>query len=69
MYNLDIPVSEALLMRPPEFTGIHSCSADDTLGHILDSIRTDQVRRFIVLEDTKLKGIISLSDILRYLIE
>nr|KAJ3411104.1 hypothetical protein HK105_002722 [Polyrhizophydium stewartii] len=56
-YNLDMPVKEALLRRTP-----------DTLGRVLETIRTTTVHRFIVLRDDRLHGIISLRDILRYLI-
>ena len=48
--------------------GIHSCTLNDTLGHMLDAIKNTDVRRFVVLEGKKFKGLVSLSDILRYLI-
>ncbi|KAL2911632.1 AMP-activated serine/threonine-protein kinase regulatory subunit [Polyrhizophydium stewartii] len=67
-YNLDMPVKEALLRRTPDFEGIHSCTTQDTLGRVLETIRTTTVHRFIVLRDDRLHGIISLRDILRYLI-
>ena len=67
-YNLDMPVSDALLKRTNDFTGIHSCSLQDTLGQLLESIRMAPVQRFVVLQDSKLKGVLSLSDILKYLI-
>jgi 5'-AMP-activated protein kinase regulatory gamma subunit len=68
-YNLDMPVSEALQKRSTEFTGIHSCSLHDTLGQLLDSIKAGPVMRFVVLNDSKLVGILSLSDILGYLVK
>ncbi len=67
-YNLDMPVSDALSKRTADFTGIHSCSLQDTLGQIMESIRNGPVQRFVVLEDSKLKGLLSLSDILRFLV-
>ncbi|KAI8892903.1 hypothetical protein BC833DRAFT_616062 [Globomyces pollinis-pini] len=67
-YNLDMPVCEALLQRSQDFTGIYSCCLTDTLGQVLMSIKSSQVRRFVILEDNKLKGLLSLSDILGYLI-
>ena len=73
-YNLSMPVSEALLKRPTvifikqDFAGIHSCTEYDTLGHMLDAIKNTDVRRFVVLDGKKFKGLVSLSDILRYLI-
>jgi CBS domain-containing protein len=67
-YNLDMPVSDALQKRSTDFTGIHSCSLQDTLGQILQSIKAGPVMRFVVLDNGKLAGILSLSDILKYLI-
>jgi 5'-AMP-activated protein kinase, regulatory gamma subunit len=43
-YNLDIPVSEALLSRPSDFTGIHTCAGTDTLGSILEAIQKAAIR-------------------------
>lgn len=68
-YNLDILISEALLSRPPDFSGIHTCSSNDTLGSLLDAILKTFVRRFVVIRDECLIGIISLSDILKYMIK
>ncbi|KAJ3292225.1 AMP-activated serine/threonine-protein kinase regulatory subunit [Borealophlyctis nickersoniae] len=68
-YDLEMPVSEALIRRSPDFEGIHACSETDTLGHILETIRSMPVHRFIVVgEDKRLKGVVSLSDLLDYLI-
>ncbi|KAJ3134708.1 AMP-activated serine/threonine-protein kinase regulatory subunit [Physocladia obscura] len=58
--DLSIPLSHALAGRSTEFAGIHTCSADETLGNILDTIRKMTVHRFIVLEDNICKGILSL---------
>ena len=67
-YDLQVPIREALLYRSPDFEGIHSCSPSDTLGSLLDSMRSTIVHRFIVLKDNRLFGIVSLSDILAFLI-
>ncbi|KND00647.1 AMP-activated serine/threonine-protein kinase regulatory subunit SNF4 [Spizellomyces punctatus DAOM BR117] len=68
-YDLEMPVSEALVKRSPDFEGIHTCTLSDTLGHVLETIRRMPVHRFIVVQDNKLKGVVSLSDLLGYLIE
>jgi CBS domain-containing protein len=67
-YNLDILISEALLSRPPDFTGIHTCSRNDTLSSLLDAILKTSIRRFVVVENEKLVGIVSLSDLLKFMI-
>ncbi|KAJ3071689.1 hypothetical protein HDU98_004948 [Podochytrium sp. JEL0797] len=58
--DLSIPLSKALSGRSTEFAGIHTCSVDETIGNILDTIRKMTVHRFIVLEDDVCKGILSL---------
>ncbi|KAJ3017769.1 AMP-activated serine/threonine-protein kinase regulatory subunit [Thoreauomyces humboldtii] len=68
-YDLEMPVSEALVKRAPDFEGIHTCTLTDTLGHVLETIRRMPVHRFIVVKDGRLQGVVSLSDLLGYLIE
>lgn len=54
---------------PQDFPGVHTCTLNDTLYSIFSTIRKRRVYRLIVVDqDNKLKGIVSLSDILRYLI-
>lgn len=67
-YNLDMPVSEALQRRSPDFEGIHSCSLTDTLGHILQTIQKMTVHRFVLLQDGTFIGTVSLSDVLRFIL-
>lgn len=68
-YDLDMRISEALARRSSTFEGIHSCRINDTLGGILATIGREVVHRFVVVDsDNKLKGVISLSDILSYLV-
>ena len=68
-YDLDMKICEALARRSPSFEGIHSCRINDTLGGILQTISQETVHRFVVVDgENKLKGVISLSDILRYLV-
>ncbi|KAF9992359.1 AMP-activated serine/threonine-protein kinase regulatory subunit [Entomortierella chlamydospora] len=67
--DLDLCVAEALLRRPEDFAGVHTCTLNDSLSSIFGTIRKSQVHRLIVVDSgNKLKGIVSLSDIMRYLI-
>lgn len=70
MYEeLDLNVGEALKKRSEDFPGIYTCSIDDRLDAIFDTIRRSRVHRLIVIEeDNRLAGIISLSDILEYVL-
>ncbi|KAF9206745.1 AMP-activated serine/threonine-protein kinase regulatory subunit [Haplosporangium sp. Z 27] len=67
--DLDLCVAEALLRRPEDFAGVHTCTLNDSLSSIFGTIRKSQVHRLIVVDSgNKLQGIVSLSDIMRYLI-
>ncbi|WZH40847.1 Nuclear protein SNF4 [Fusarium acuminatum] len=67
--DLDGSVGEALCKRPDESPGIYTCSEGDSLDSIFDTVRKSRVHRLIVVDDeNKLKGIISLSDILKYVL-
>ncbi|PTB42629.1 hypothetical protein M441DRAFT_137380 [Trichoderma asperellum CBS 433.97] len=67
--DLNGTVGEALCKRPEDNPGIFTCSEDDRLDSIFDTIRKSRVHRLIVVDDeNKLKGVISLSDILKYVL-
>ncbi|KAF4493459.1 nuclear SNF4 [Fusarium agapanthi] len=67
--DLDGSVGEALCKRSDESPGIYTCSEGDRLDSIFDTVRKSRVHRLIVVDDdNKLKGIISLSDILKYVL-
>jgi CBS domain-containing protein len=67
--DLDGSVGEALCKRSDESPGIYTCSEGDSLGSIFDTVRKSRVHRLMVVDDeNKLKGIISLSDILKYIL-
>ncbi|KAH6611605.1 hypothetical protein Trco_001625, partial [Trichoderma cornu-damae] len=67
--ELNGTVGEALCRRPEDNPGIFTCSQDDRLDSIFDTIRKSRVHRLIVVDDeNKLKGVISLSDILKYVL-
>ncbi|ORY94606.1 hypothetical protein BCR43DRAFT_525787 [Syncephalastrum racemosum] len=69
-YNeLDIPIVEALEARPKDYPGVHTCTLNDSLYSIFQTIRKQRVYRLIVVDQqNKLVGIVSLSDILGYLV-
>ncbi|KAF1962057.1 CBS-domain-containing protein [Byssothecium circinans] len=65
--ELNLSVGEALLKRSDDFPGIYTCSMQDQLSTIYDTIRRSRVHRFIVIdEQQKLQGVLTLSDILDY---
>ncbi|KAF2418464.1 CBS-domain-containing protein [Tothia fuscella] len=67
--DLDLTVGEALLKRSDDFAGIYTCSIWDRLDTIFDTLRKSRVHRLVVLDENgRLKGILSLSDILEYIL-
>ncbi|KAF9499694.1 CBS-domain-containing protein [Pleurotus eryngii] len=68
--SLDLTISEALAKRSPDFPGVIICTASDSLGTLLELIKKRRVHRLVVVEGDKgrLLGIITLSDVLRYVI-
>eukprot|EP00795_Rhopilema_esculentum_P014639 gene14639-5725_t len=67
--NLDITVSEALSHRQDGFEGVQICRTDETFYTIIDRIVKKKVHRLVVVDRDRIaRGIISLSDILNYLI-
>lgn len=67
--DLNLSVGEALKKRPPDFPGIYTCSVEDGLDTIFDTIRKSRVHRLVVVDDHfRLKGVLTLSDILEYIL-
>jgi len=67
--DLNMTVGEVLLKRPDEFAGIHTCSPTDRLDAIFDTLRKSRVHRFIVVDHQgQLNGVLTLSDILQYIL-
>jgi CBS domain-containing protein len=67
--ELTTSVGEALSKRAEDFAGIYTCSMEDRLDTIFDTLRKSRVHRLVVIdEDSRLKGVISLSDILKYVL-
>ncbi|KAG6878385.1 hypothetical protein C0993_007567 [Termitomyces sp. T159_Od127] len=76
--SLDLTISEALKQRSPDFPGVVICTASDSLGTLFQLIKKRRVHRLVVVEGEeeekrggrkgRLLGIITLSDVLRYVI-
>jgi 5'-AMP-activated protein kinase, regulatory gamma subunit len=67
--ELTTTVGEALSKRAEDFAGIYTCGEEDRLDSIFDTIRKSRVHRLVVIDDeNRLKGVISLSDILQYVL-
>jgi 5'-AMP-activated protein kinase regulatory gamma subunit len=67
--ELTTSVGEALSKRAEDFAGIYTCSEEDRLDSLFDTIRKSRVHRLVVIDDENhLKGVISLSDIFKYVL-
>ncbi|KAI5798892.1 hypothetical protein EDC01DRAFT_649634 [Geopyxis carbonaria] len=67
--DLSLSVGEALLKRPDDFAGVHTCSMHDSLDAIFHTIRKSRVHRLMVVgADNSLRGVLTLSDILQYIL-
>ncbi|ODQ68606.1 nuclear protein SNF4 [Nadsonia fulvescens var. elongata DSM 6958] len=67
--DLNLTVGEALMKRSDDFEGVHTCTFNDRLDTIMDTIRRSRLHRlFIVDEEERLLGVVTLSDILKYLL-
>jgi CBS domain-containing protein len=69
--KLDLSIYAALQLRSNDFAGVVTCSGSDSLGKLLEFIGGRKVHRLVVVdpESGKLTGIITLSDILKYLVK
>lgn len=67
--NLTWTVGRALSARAPSHPGIYTCSLGDGLDTLLDTIRKSRVHRLMIVDEQNvLKGVLSLSDILQYIL-
>lgn len=67
--ELTSSIGDALSERPDDFAGMYTCGEDDRLDSIFDTMRKSRVHRLMVVDDdNRLKGIISLSDLLKYVL-
>ncbi|KAM7369528.1 hypothetical protein PAMP_010846 [Pampus punctatissimus] len=67
--NLDLTVTQALRHRSQYFEGVMKCNKLETLETIVDRIVKAEVHRLVVVdEESRIVGIVSLSDILQALV-
>ncbi|XP_039982648.1 5'-AMP-activated protein kinase subunit gamma-2-like [Xiphias gladius] len=67
--NLDVTVTQALRHRSQYFEGVMKCNKLETLEIIVDRIVKAEVHRLVVVdEESRIVGIVSLSDILQALV-
>ena len=67
--NLDVTLKEANEHRNEWFEGVHTCKRTDTLFHVMENIVKAEVHRLVIIdEDSKVCGVVSLSDILSFLV-
>lgn len=67
--KLDMPLKKAQENRNDWFEGVHKCSMDDTIFSIIERLVRAEVHRLVVTDDEdKVIGILSLSDLLQFLV-
>jgi len=67
--NLDVTLKTANQHRNEWFEGVHKCKQDESLFAVMERIVKAEVHRLVVVDDdNKVTGVISLSDILTYLV-
>ncbi|GAA6009125.1 AMP-activated serine/threonine-protein kinase regulatory subunit SNF4 [Rhodotorula paludigena] len=79
---LHLSIADAINMRSADFTGVMTCTPNDTLASILAFVRDRRCHRFVIVEPEdvpardgqparkkgSLIGVLSLSDVLRFLV-
>jgi CBS domain-containing protein len=71
--SLDFSIRDALKQRPVDFPGVITCTPSDSLASLLLLLKQRRVHRLLVVEGDegkkgRLAGIITLSDVLRYMV-
>ena len=67
--NLNVSLKEANKHRNEWFEGVHKCTKSDSLYEVMDRIVKAEVHRLVIVdEDNVVCGMISLSDILNFLV-
>lgn len=67
--NLNVSVIEALQYRKSRFDGVASCKKDELLVTIMERIVKKEVHRLVIVDDdNRVIGILSLSDILTFIV-
>jgi len=67
--NLDVSVRQANKSRNEWFEGVHTCAKTDSLFEVMEILVKSEVHRLVVVDQhEKVVGVVSLSDILSYLV-
>ena len=67
--NLDVTLKEANDHRNEWFEGVHTCKRTDSLFFVMETIVKAEVHRLVIVDDQKkVCGVVSLSDILSFLV-
>lgn len=67
--DLSLSVGEALMRRLEDFEGVYTCTLGDRLSTIMETIRKSRLHRLFVVNDNGiLEGVVTLSDILKYIL-
>jgi 5'-AMP-activated protein kinase regulatory gamma subunit len=67
--NLDVTIEQALKNRREGFEGVRKCLKSERLGLIMERIVKAEVHRLVVVDgEDRVQGMVSLSDILTYLV-
>lgn len=68
--NLDITLEDATSHKSEFFDGVHTCTAEESLYTVIERlVKTDVARLVLVDEMERVKGIVTVSDIICFLIE
>ena len=67
--NLELTIEQSLKNRREGFEGVQTCRKTESLGSIMERIVKAEVHRLIIVDnDERVEGVVSLSDILYYLV-
>ncbi|KRZ59038.1 5'-AMP-activated protein kinase subunit gamma-1 [Trichinella nativa] len=67
--NLDITVQDSLKHRTAWFEGVHNCKVTDSLSTYVDTLVRSEVHRLVAVDnDGRVQGVVSLSDILLFIV-
>jgi len=67
--NLDVSIEEGLKNRKETFEGVQTCKKTESLATIMERIVKAEVHRLVIADDEdRVIGVVSLSDILGYLV-
>ena len=67
--NLDVTLKEANEHRNEWFEGVHTCKRSDSLFTVMETIVKAEVHRLVIIDsEEKVCGVVSLSDILSFLV-